>query len=153
MHKILFICHGNICRSPMAELYMKDIVKKKGCEGAFEIDSCAATRDEIGNPVYPPMAKKLRENGIDPSGKRARYFDRSDYDYYDLLIVMDDENIRDLNNILGHDKDNKIHLLMEYAGKPNTSVSDPWFTRDFDRAWDDIALGCDSLLKIILHNY
>ena len=115
MIKILFICHGNICRSPMAEFVMKDLVEKAGLEQEFHIESAATTREEIGNPVYPPARRKLAEHGIDCAGKTARQLQSGDYGTYDLLIGMDQENLRDMRRICGGDPAEKIHLLMEYA--------------------------------------
>ena len=115
MIKILFVCHGNICRSPMAEFVMKDLVEKAGLEQEFHIESAATTREEIGNPVYPPARRKLAEHGIDCAGKTARQLRSGDYGAYDLLIGMDQENLRDMHRICGGDPAGKIHLLMEYA--------------------------------------
>ena len=116
MIKVLFICHGNICRSPMAEFVMKDLVKKAGLEEMFSIASAATSTEEIGNSVYPPARRKLAEHGIGCAGKRARQMTRQDYAEYDLLIGMDNANIRNMNRISGGDPEGKIHLLLEYAG-------------------------------------
>ena len=116
MIRILFICHGNICRSPMAEFVMKDLVKRAGLEHQFQIASAATSTEEIGNPVYPPAREKLAEHGISCRGKTARQVTRSDYDAYDLLIGMDQANLRNLRRICGGDPEGKIHLLLEYAG-------------------------------------
>ena len=116
MTRILFVCHGNICRSPMAEFVMKDLVKKVGLEDQFQIASAATSSEEIGNPVYPPARRKLAEHGISCSGKIARQLRREDYGKYDLLIGMDQANIRNIRRICGGDPEGKIHLLMEYAG-------------------------------------
>ena len=117
MTRILFVCHGNICRSPMAEFVMKDLVKKAGLESEFLIESAATSTEEIGNPVYPPARRKLAEHGIDCAGKTARQLTRADYDQYDLLIGMDRANLRNMRRICGGDPDGKIHLLMEFAGR------------------------------------
>ena len=145
MVKILFICHGNICRSPMAEFVMKDLVKKAGLEKEFLIESAATSTEEIGNPVYPPARRKLAEHGIDCSGKTARQLQRGDGERYDLLIGMDRANLRNMRRICGGD--GKIHLLMEYAGKPDREVADPWYTGDFEATWQDVLAGCRGLLK------
>ena len=146
MRKLLFVCHGNICRSPMAEFIMKDLVKKAGLEGQFAIESAATSTEEIGNPVYPPARRKLAEHGISCAGKTARQLVRADYDRYDLLIGMDRANIRNMHRICGGDPGGKIHLLMEFTGRPG-EVADPWYTGDFDTAWNDVLEGCQGLLK------
>ncbi|MBR1659423.1 MAG: low molecular weight phosphotyrosine protein phosphatase [Oscillospiraceae bacterium] len=149
MTKILFVCHGNICRSPMAEFVMKDLAIKAGRELEFEIASAACTREELGNPVYPPARRKLAEHGIDCAGKSARLLTRGDYARFDLLIGMDDENMRDMRRICGGDPERKLHLLMEYAGRPGTEVSDPWYTRNFEATWRDVDAGCRGLLRAL----
>ena len=118
MTKILFVCHGNICRSPMAEFVMKDLVKKAGMESQFHIESAATSTEEIGSPVYPPARRKLAEHGIGSDGHAARQLRNEDYDRFDLLIGMDKANLRNMYRICGGDFDGKIHLLMEYAGRP-----------------------------------
>ncbi len=147
MVKILFICHGNICRSPMGEFIMKDLVKKAGLEQDFDIASAATSAEEIGNPVYPNARRKLAEHGIGCAGKTARQLTRADYDRYDLLLGMDQANLRNIRRICGGDEAGKIHLLLEYAGRPGEDVDDPWYTRDFEAAWRDISSGCRGLLK------
>ena len=155
MIKILFVCHGNICRSPMAEFVMKDLVKKAGLSDQFKIASAATSSEEIwngmGNPVYRPAAKKLAEHGLSCAGKRAQQLDRSDYKMYDLLIGMDRQNVRNMHRMLGGDPDGKIRLLLDFTGAPG-EVSDPWYTRDFDRAWNDIERGCRGLLDHLENN-
>jgi len=148
--KILFVCHGNICRSPMAEFVMKAKVQAAGLEHDFEIASAATSTDEIGNPVYPPAKKLLAAHGIHCAGKTARQMTADDYRYYDLIVVMDQLNIRNLERRLGEDCDYKIHLLMEYTGKPR-DVADPWYTRDFQATWEDVNEGCDALLELLSH--
>ena len=148
MTKILFICHGNICRSPMAEFIMKDLVTKAGLSEQFEISSAATSTEEIGNPVYPPARRKLTEHGIDCSGKRARQLTNADYNRYDLLIGMDQANLRNMHRICGSDYGEKMHLLMEYTNRPG-EVADPWYTRDFDATWCDVEDGCQGLLTLI----
>ena len=119
MTKILFICTGNICRSPMAEFVMKDLVKKAGLETQFHIESAATSTEEIGNPVYPPARRKPAEHGIDCTGKTARQLTNSDYDKYDLLIGMDRANLRNMHRICGGDFASKLHLLMDYTDRPD----------------------------------
>lgn len=146
MKKILFVCHGNICRSPMAEYIMKDLVKKAGLEDQFQIASAATSREEIGNPVYPPARRKLAEHGISCDGHAARQLRNSDYEEYDLLIGMDRANLRNMYHICGGDFNDKMHLLMEYVGRPEQEVADPWYTDDFDATWRDVLAGCQGLL-------
>ena len=147
MIKILFICHGNICRSPMAEFVMKDLVEKAGLEKKFHIESAATSTEEIGNPVYPPARRKLAEHGIDCAGKTARQLKRDDYERFDLLIGMDRANLRNMTRICGGDRLGKLRLLMEYAGQPDREVADPWYTGDFEATWRDVAAGCRRLLE------
>ena len=146
MIKILFICHGNICRSPMAEFIMKDIVKKAGREDEFFIASAATSTEEIGNPVYPPARRKLAEHGISCSGKTARQMTARDYDEFDLLIGMDGYNIRNMTRICRGDGRGKISLLMSHAGE-DSEVSDPWYTGDFESTWCDVMRGCTALFE------
>ena len=150
MTKILFVCLGNICRSPMAEFVMKDLVKQAGLEGQFRIDSAATSREELGNPVYGPARRKLAERGISCGGHRARQLQSQDYSQYDLFIGMDQANIRNMGRICGGDPQRKIHLLLDYAGRPGQEVADPWYTGDFEIAWQDISQGCQGLLKELL---
>ena len=153
MIKILFICHGNICRSPMAEFVMKDMVKKAGLEDLFEIASAATSSEEIwggrGNPVYPPARRKLMEHGIDPGGKRARKTTPEDYAYYDYLIGMDNANIRNMTRIYGGDPEGKVQLLLDWCGRYGQEVADPWYTDDFDATWKDVTEGCAGLLDAL----
>lgn len=153
MIKIMFVCHGNICRSPMAEFVLKDMVKRRGLEKDFIISSSATSTEEIyngiGNPVYPPARAILEAHGINPSGKRAVQLKASDYDKYDLFIGMDSANIRNMTRILDGDNDNKIRKLMEYKGS-SADVSDPWYTRDFDRCYKDIYASCEALLNLLI---
>ncbi len=156
MIRLLFVCHGNICRSPMAEFYMKDLVRREGLEECFEIASAATDTDEIwnghGSPVYPPARKKLAEHGIGTpdnelgvGAKQATLLSRADYDRYDLLIGMDDENMRRMRRLFGGDPEGKVRLLMDYTDRPG-EVSDPWYTRDFEATWRDVEEGCTALL-------
>ncbi|HIS53262.1 MAG TPA: low molecular weight phosphotyrosine protein phosphatase [Candidatus Onthomonas avicola] len=151
MIKILFVCHGNICRSPMAEFVMKDLVAKDGRATEFEIASAATSTEEIGNPVYPPARRKLAEHGIGCVGKTARQLRRSDYRYYDLLIGMDRANLRNMNRICGGDPDGKIRLLLDYTGQ-SRDVADPWYTGDFEATWRDVLAGCRALLAALEHD-
>ena len=148
MIRILFICHGNICRSPMAEFIMKDLVQKAGLSSQFEIASAATSTEEIGNPVYPPARRKLAEHGIDCSGKTAWQLQNKDYDRYDLLIGMDRANLRRIYQICGGDFSDKVHLLLDYTNRPG-DIADPWYTEDFDTAWKDIEEGCRGLLSLL----
>ena len=143
--KILFVCHGNICRSPMAEFVMKDLVRKAGREDEFEIASAATSTEEIGNEVYPPARRKLAEHGIGCKGKTARQMTRQDYAHYDLLIGMDSWNIRNMLRICGSDPEGKIQMLMDYTRRPG-DVADPWYTGDFEATWRDVLEGCQCLL-------
>lgn len=149
MKKILFICHGNICRSPMAEFVMKKMVRDAGVVERFEIASAATSTEEIGNSVYPPVRSLLAAHGIDCSGKTARQMRNSDYRDHDLLIGMDSANYRNMNRICGGDPDGKIHLLMDYTDHPG-NVADPWYTRDFEATWRDVNEGCRCLLEKLL---
>ena len=146
MVKILFICHGNICRSPMAEFVMKDLVEKAGLTERFEIASAATSTEEIGNPVYPPARRKLAEHGISCAGKTARQLRKKDYDHYDYLIGMDQYNLRNMCRICGEDTEGKMSLLMEHVGV-RRDVADPWYTDDFETTWQDVLMGCQALLE------
>ncbi|MBO4753278.1 MAG: low molecular weight phosphotyrosine protein phosphatase [Bacteroidales bacterium] len=148
MKKILFVCHGNICRSPMAEFVMKWLVQKAGREGEFEIASAATSTEEIGNPVYPPARRKLAEHGISSAGKYARQITRSDYRHYDLIVGMDQWNLRNMHRMLGGDPDGKIRLLMDYTDRPG-DVADPWYTDDFEATWRDVLEGCQGMLEVM----
>ena len=145
MTKILFVCLGNICRSPMAEFVMKDLVERAGLAGTFSIASAATSSEEAGNPVYPPARRKLAEHGIQCAGKTSRQLRAEDYGKYDLLIGMDGRNLRNMERICGGDPEGKIHLLMDYTDRPG-EVADPWYTGDFERARQDILEGCEGLL-------
>ena len=160
MHKILFVCHGNICRSPMAEFVMKKIVKDAGLEDQFLIESAATSSEEvwngIGNPVYPPAKKKLAEHGISCEGKRAYQMKASDYDKYDYIVVMERRHIRAIERSIHKDTEGKVKLLLSYAGhgvNGDTSrdeVDDPWYSGDFQATWEDVNEGCRGLLEHIL---
>ena len=148
MTKILFVCHGNICRSPMAEFIMKDLVRKAGVADRFHIGSAATSREELGNPVYPPARRKLAEHGIACAGHAARQLTAQDYENYDLLIGMDRENLRNMRRICGGDPDGKLSLLLDHTGR-SRDVADPWYTGDFEATWQDVLAGCQALLAEI----
>ena len=160
MIRILFVCHGNICRSTMAEFVMKDIVNKQEMLEEFHIESSATHTDEIwngkGSPVYPPAVAKLREHGIGTrdnelgvSAKRARLTSRNDYDRFDIIIGMDNANIRNLNRIFGGDPDKKIFKMLDFTDRAG-DVADPWYTGNFDDTWRDVSEGCHGLFRYIL---
>ena len=178
MIKILFVCHGNICRSPMAEFVMKMLVRDISSSAKqvttntaltaadFEIASAATSTEEIGNPVYPPARRMLASHGIDCSGKTARQMTVADYNHYDYIVLMDQNNLRNLRWILPRDiyerelaqyknardsRVGKVSLLMDWAGK-NRDVADPWYTGDFEATWQDVNEGCTALLQHILKN-
>ena len=148
MIKILFVCHGNICRSPMAEFVMKDMVEKKGIAEDFYIASAATSTEEIGNGVHYGTRRKLAEFGISTDGKRAVQLKKSDYGKYDYIIGMDSWNMRNMKRMLPEDTDNKIHLLLDFSASPR-DIADPWYTGDFDTTYNDILEGCTALLKKI----
>ena len=149
MIKILFVCHGNICRSPIAEFVMKDLAAKSNLSASFHIASAATSSEEIwngvGNPVYPPAKAILAEHGISCAGKRAVQLNRADYDKYDYLIGMDSANIRNMHRILGGDPDGKVTKLLSFAGS-DRDIADPWYTGNFDETYRDVLEGCEALL-------
>lgn len=149
MKRILFVCHGNICRSPMAEFIMKDIVAKAGLADKFWIESASTSTEEIGNEVYPPAKHKLAQHGISCKGKTARQMTGNDYSKFDLLIGMDEYNIRNMVRICKGDPEGKIHKLLDYTARRG-DVADPWYTRDFDATWRDVTEGCQSLLDSLM---
>ena len=146
MVKVLFICHGNICRSPMAEFVMKDLVKQAGLADQFEIASAATSTEEIGNSVYPPARRELQKHGISCAGKTARQITKRDYNYYDYLIAMDQNNLRNMRPFFGTDPEGKVSLLLDHAGI-HRDVADPWYTGDFTATWNDVQTGCQALLE------
>ncbi len=148
MIKILFICHGNICRSPMAEYIMKDLVRREHLESEFEIASAATSTEELGNPVYPPARAELSRHGISCAGHHARQVTREDYDHYDHLIVMDHMNVRNLARILGSGRQDKVSRLRSYAGIEG-DIEDPWYTGAFGEVYEQILEGCECLLRLI----
>lgn len=151
MHKILFICHGNICRSVMAEFVFKQLAAQTGLSDCFEIDSAATSTEEIGNPIYPQALQCLRHHGIAGASHSARQVTKADYDYFDQLILMENYNLRNLRRIIPSDPEGKVSLLLSHVA-PNRlegrtlDVADPWYTRDFETAYNDILLGCQALL-------
>lgn len=149
MIRIMFICHGNICRSPMAEFIMKKLVADAGLSGDFLIASSATSTEELGNPVYPPARAELAKHGIGCAGKTAVQLKKSDYGKYDYFIGMDTANIRNMNRIFGSDPDGKIYKLLTFAGRSD-DVSDPWYSRDFGKAYADIEEGCRGLLRSLI---
>ena len=148
MVKILFVCHGNICRSPMAEFVMKDLVRRKGEENEFFIASAATSREELGNGVYPPVKRILAAMGIDCSGKRARQVTKADYAEIDYIVCMYRNNMRNIKYIIESDPENKIFMLLSLTETPR-DVADPWYTGDFDITKDDVLRGCNALYKHI----
>ena len=146
MPKILFVCTGNICRSPMAEFLLRDMVEKRGLADRFEIASAATTADEIGNPVYPPVRRLLNKRGISCEGKRARQLVRADYDRYDCIIAMTERHRQAMLRLFGGDPQGKLSLLLDYTDNPR-DLDDPWYTGDFERAAAEIEEGLDGLLR------
>ena len=149
MIRILFVCHGNICRSPMAEFVMKDMAKRAGCEEKFLIASAATTTDDLGSDMYPMAKEELRKHGIPFEQRQARQLRRGEYGYWDYIVAMDGENLADIPDLLGPDTENKVRLLLSFAGEKR-AVSDPWYTRDFAVAYRDISTGCEALLNEIM---
>ena len=149
MIRVLFICHGNICRSPMAEYVMKDMIKKANLSDQFYIASAATSTEEIGNPVHQGTRVKLAQAGIACEGHHARQMTRADYDRYDYLIGMDEWNIRNIKRITGGDPEGKIFKMMSFSGS-SRDVADPWYTGDFEATWKDVTEGCQGLLEYIL---
>lgn len=147
--KIMFVCHGNICRSPMAEFIMKKLVSDAGYADEFHIVSSATSTEELGNSVYPPAKSELAKHGIGCADKTAVQLKKSDYDKYDYFIGMDTANIRNMNRIFGRDKDGKIYKLLTFAGRGD-DVSDPWYSRDFGKAYADIEEGCKGLFNYLM---
>lgn len=148
MIKVLFVCHGNICRSPMAEFVFKDMVKKAGLTDSFYIASAATSTEEIGNPPHRGTKAVLNRLGISTDGKYAVQITRSDYDKYDFIIGMDSANIRNMHRIFGGDKDSKIYKLLTFAGL-SRDVDDPWYTGRFETTYNDVLMGCEGLLKFL----
>ena len=150
MIKVMFVCHGNICRSPMAEFIFKDMVEKKGLKNRFAVASAAVSFEEIGNPVYPPAKSELARHGLSCGGKRAVHFEKADYYGNDYILVMDKSNMRNILRITDGENDGRIKPLMYYTGR-EADVSDPWYSGDFETAYNDIYSGCAALLEHILN--
>ena len=149
MTKIMFVCHGNICRSPMAEFIFKDLIKKRGVADRFAVASCATSTEELGNPVYPPARRELAAHGLDCSGKYAVQLKKSDYDNWDLFILMDDNNVRNMLRTIGSDPQGKMHKLLDYTSRGG-NVADPWYYGNFDVTYADILEGCTALLDSLI---
>ncbi len=153
MIKIMFVCHGNICRSPMAEFIFRDLINEKGIAENFFVSSCATSTEEIwngvGNPVYPPAKRELAKHNISCEGKRAVQLKKSDYEKYDYLIAMDTNNVRNIMRIIGSDKENKVTKLMSYTSRGG-DVADPWYSGDFETCYNDIYEGCSALLEKLI---
>ena len=155
MKKILFVCHGNICRSVTAEFVMRRMAEEAGVGVRFEVDSAATSREEIGNPIYPMALRTLEAHGIHGARHAARQVTKADYDHYDMLVLMDEENLRAIRRIIPSDPESKISLLLDHTDPSDSAhhhrdVADPWYTRNFDEAWEDITIGCRALLKELL---
>ncbi len=156
------VCHGNICRSPIAEFVLKDMVEKRGLKDRFEIKSAATSTEEIwgpvGNPIYPPAQKELKRRGIGGTpytnwtNKRAVQVTKHDYTYYDYLLCADSNNIRNTVRITGPDQDDKIKLLLDFSNRPGSSIADPWYTGNFTRTYDDVVEGCEGFLYYLEEN-
>ncbi len=149
MIHITFVCHGNICRSPMAEFIMKDLVKKAGLSDTISITSVAATTEEIGHDMYPPAQRILTRKGIPFTHRKARLFTQADYEKSDYIVCMDTENLEDLSYLTHGDPEKKVSLLLDWAGE-HREVADPWYTGDFERTYQDVLVGCRTLLKAVL---
>ena len=148
MHRILFVCHGNICRSPMAEFIMKQKVEERGIEEYFYIESCATSSEEIGNPVYPPAKQVLQRRGINCSAKRARKITKGDYERFDYIVCMDSKKLRNLKLMFPNDNGKKISKILSFAGI-DRDVADPWYSGDFSATEEDVCVGCEAILKYI----
>ena len=146
--KIMFVCHGNICRSPMAECIAKHVLDRLGLIGEYTVESSATSTEEIGNPIYPPARRELLRRGINPIDREARQISSADYDKYDLFVLMDSRNQKNIMRHFSADPEGKIHLLMSYAGQ-SRDVSDPWYSGDFATAFNDISKGVCALLKSV----
>ena len=146
MIKVLFVCHGNICRSPMAEFVFRDMVKKKGLEQRITIASAATSTEEIGNEVHPGTKRILGSKGISTQGKRAIQMTRLDYDTYDYIIAMDQSNIVNIHKMFGADRNNKVAKLLDYTNKAR-DIADPWYTGDFEQTYEDVYEGCEAFLE------
>lgn len=148
MINVLFVCHGNICRSPMAEFVLQDMVNKQGLADCFHIASAATSREEIGNPVHPGTLRKLKEVGISTPRRRAVQMTKKDYQEYDYVIAMEAYNLRNINRIIGSDTEKKVYSLLDFSESPR-DIADPWYTGNFDRTYEDIVEGCECFLKYL----
>lgn len=152
MIKVLFLCHGNICRSPMGEFILKDMVRQRGLTGRFEIASAATSREEIGNPVYPPAKRELAKHGISCAGKTAMQVTKADYKHYDYLLYMESYNYPRLMRVLGSDPEGKCRRLLDFSPEP-ADIDDPWYTGDFSGVFQEITYGCQCFLKYLEDNH
>lgn len=149
MIKVLMVCHGNICRSVMAEFMLKDMVAKRGLSDSFYIESCATSNEEIGNDIYPPAKRKLSAEGIPFTRHYARRITPADYDRFDYILAMEGYNLRNISYIIPSDPSGKIRLLMDFTGSPR-DIADPWYTGNFDRTYDDLVEGLEAFLSSVL---
>ena len=152
MLDILFICHGNICRSPLAEFVMNYLTERQGLAGKFQIASAATSREELGNDIHPGTRRVLEREGIPFSSRQARQITKSDYEAYDYIIAMDRANLRNLERLLGGDPEGKFFLFLEFAGE-HRDIADPWYTGNFDETYRDIKQGCTALLEFLLQQH
>ncbi|MCK0515366.1 low molecular weight phosphotyrosine protein phosphatase [Anaerobiospirillum sp. NML120448] len=152
MIKVLFVCHGNICRSPMAEFLFKKMVADKGQSKLFEIASAATSQEEIGNGVYPPVYKMLTNMGIDPKAKKARQITKKDLDYYDFIIVMDNNNLRNLDLMFNGYGEEKVHKCLDFSSRMGCDIADPWYTRDFEATYNDLMEGLEAFYNTLVEN-
>ncbi len=150
--KVLFVCHGNICRSPMAEFLFKQYVADQGTAARFEIASAATSQEEIGNPVYPPARRLLKAHGIDPTGKTARQVTQRDLEYYDFIIVMDNNNVRNMYRLFGDECEDKVHKLLDFSARMGCDIADPWYTDDFETTYRDIMEGLSGFYQTLQEN-
>ena len=148
MTKILFVCLGNICRSPMAKYIFQDLIEKEGLEKEFCIDSAATSDEEVGNGIYLDARRKLNEKGINCEGHTAKRITSKDYKEFDYIIGMEERNCRNILSIVGEDNERKVCCLLDFSNNPR-DISDPWYTRDFEKAYQDIKEGCEALLQYL----
>ncbi len=146
MMRILFVCHGNICRSPMAEFVMKDIVSRHGLAEMYQIESCATSSEELGHDMYPPAKEELRRRGVPFVRRSARRMTEEDYGRFDMIVAMDRENLRNMRRFVGNDPEGKVSLLMSHVGE-DRGVDDPWYTGDFSATYRDVVRGCEAILR------